>query len=153
MSLWTMPRECIYWKTLAESSAMRSLVLRSISTFDFFMCKMLNRLPWLTCSNTITMLGIFGTIPINKAIFGCLRIACITISFWISASRSSVIEGSKIFFIATGHPFKKPLWITLKPPWPICSPNSMSSIVTSLTPGTAGSLPSFTETLDEPCVN
>jgi hypothetical protein len=76
-----MPSACMYWKTLAEASAILILAFKSRSTYCFFMCKRLNRLPCATCSNTITMLGILGMTPIRRAIFGCLRIAYMTISF------------------------------------------------------------------------
>lgn len=89
----------------------------------------------------------------SKAMFGCLKMLCIMISFYISASNSSVNLGSKIFFIATCVPFRNPLWITENPPWPICSPNSISLIETSLTPATLGSLPAVAETSEELYVN
>ena len=95
------------------------------------------------------MFGIWGITPISITIFGCLKILCITISFWISLSKSSVNLGSNIFFIATGVPFNFPTWMVEKPPYPILSPISMSLIVISLTPGTEGNLPELTETFDE----
>ena len=61
--------------------------------------------------------------------------------------------GSKIFFIATGVPFRRPLWMTEKPPYPIYSPISMSLTFISLTPATAGSLPEVVETSEAPLVN
>jgi hypothetical protein len=84
--------------------------------------------------------------PIKIAIFGCLKMLYITISFYISYNNSSVNLGSNIFFIATEVPFNFPLWITEKPPWAIFSPISISSRVISRTPGTSGSLPELTET-------
>jgi len=86
-------------------------------------------------------------------IFGWRKTAVIIISFWISYSKSSVIFGSKIFLIATGVPFKNPLWIVLKPPWPIYSPTFTSSRDISLTPGTTGKRPFVTETSLALCVN
>ena len=57
----------------------------------------------------MTMLGIVGLHPISKAMFGCLRMLYMTISFYISARSSFVILGSKIFLIATGVPLSIPL--------------------------------------------
>ena len=85
--------------------------------------------------------------------FGWRKIAYITISFWISSKSSLVILGSNIFLIATGVPFRRPLWITEKPPWPICSATSISLIEISRTPGTAGNLPDVVDTSLAPCVN
>ena len=141
----TIPRLCIYWNTLAVSSAIFILLPMSRSIWLFFRCSKLNIL-YATCSKTITMLGIFGMTPISRQMFGCRKIACIIISFWISDNKSSVMDGSKIFLIATGVPFRNPLWITLNPPCPIYSPNCKSSKEISLTPGTIGSLPAVTDT-------
>lgn len=94
------------------------------------------------------MFGMVGMTPIRSTMLGCLRMDCITISFWISFNRSSVIFGSNIFLIATGVPFKKPLWIVENPPWPIYSPMWMSFVEISRTPGTKGNLPAVTETYE-----
>jgi hypothetical protein len=51
--------------------------------------------------------------------------------------------------MATGVPLSFPLWITEKPPYEICSPISRSSMETSRTPGTIGSLPDVTETASD----
>ena len=110
------------------------------------MCKISYKDPWETCSKTITILGIVGTTPMSKAILGCLRMLCITISFWISCNNSSVMFGSKIFLIATGVPLSSPLYIMEKPPWPIFSLKSRSYSVISLTPGTGGRRPALSET-------
>ena len=91
--------------------------------------------------------------PIRSVMLGCLRMLCITISFWISESSSSVSLGSKIFLIATGVPFRYPLWMTEKPPWPICSDISISYRVISLTPGTLGNLAALVDSSEVVCVN
>ena len=147
MSLCTIPKWCMYWNTIAESLAIFNLYFALRFTEFFFIWSISYKLPWLTCSNTMYKSGIFGITPIRMAIFGCLKILCITISFWISCKSSSVSLGSNIFLIATGVPLSFPLWITEKPPYAIFSPISISSIVISLTPGTGGSLPDETETL------
>ena len=97
--------------------------------------------------------GIVGQHPISKAMFGWRKIAYMTISFWISSKSSFVILGSKIFLIATGVPLRRPLWITEKPPCPICSATSISLIEISRTPGTAGNLPDVVDTSLAPYVN
>ena len=60
--------------------------------------------------------------------------------------------GSKIFFIATGVPLSRPLWMTEKPPWPIYSPISISLMLISRTPATGGSLPDVVDTSEAPYV-
>ena len=146
ISLCTIPNACIYSNTIAVSRAILILSFASILNYCFFMCSRSNREPYWTCSKTIYISGIVGITPIRIAMLGCRRILVITISFWISAKSSSVNRGSNIFLIATGVPLSFPLWIVEKPPWPIWSPNSMSLRVTSLTPGTGGSLPAYIET-------
>ena len=142
ISLWTIPRLCIYSNTTAASLAIYNFCLILISIVYFFMWSKSKREPGETCSNTIYISGICGITPISIVTFGCLKILCITISFYISYNKSSVSRGSNIFFIATGVPFSFPLWIVEKPPCPIFSPTSISFSVISLTPETEGNFPS-----------
>lgn len=145
ISLWTIPRLCIYWNTIAASLAIYNFCLILISIICFFMWSKSKSEPGDTCSNTMYIFGICGITPISIVTFGCLKILYITISFYISYNNSSVSRGSNIFFIATGVPFSFPLWIVENPPCPIFSPTSISFIVISLTPETGGNLPSEAE--------
>ena len=87
---------------------------------------MSNKHPLDTFSNTIAIFGGLVETPISITMFGCLKIDSILTSFVISDKRSSVITGSKMIFIATSVPRQIPLYITLKPPYPILSPSESS---------------------------
>lgn len=81
-----------------------------------YLCNKLNKSPLCKYSVIIHKLGGLETIPISKTMFGCLRVASILISLFNSSSRSCVIFGLKIFFMATSRPLHLPLWTVLNPP-------------------------------------
>lgn len=149
MSLCAIPKWCMYSNTTAASIAIYNLWFIDNSVIYFFIWSISYNEPCWTCSKTMYIFGIYGMTPISIAILGWRSILYITISFWISFNNSSVSLGSKIFLIATGVPFSLPTWIVEKPPYPIFSPSSISSIVISRTPGTDGNLPALTDTFED----
>lgn len=77
--------------------------------FYFDLCKRSKSEPLGKNSVMMQRLGGFVTSPIKSTILGCFKYPSIEISLVNSASNSGRMTGSKIFFIATSHPLKKPL--------------------------------------------